>query len=46
MLELIIANHESHDWLTRNLITKTSHQVVVKLMYYFKSRFKLLEPDV
>ena len=44
LLESIITNRANVDWLTRNLITLTSHQVVVKLMDYFKSEFKLLEP--
>ena len=40
----MVANLDHKDWLTRNLITNTSYQVVHKLMDYFKSDFKLLEP--
>ena len=44
LFELMISNYDDSEWLTRNLITNSSYQVIYKLMDYFKSNLKLLEP--
>ena len=40
----MISKYENYEWMTRNLITNTSYQVINRLMNYFKSDYKLLEP--
>ena len=44
LFELIVRNFDNYHWMTRKLITNTSYQVIYKLMDYFKSSFKILEP--
>ena len=44
MFQMIVVNAGDIHWLTENLPTKFYYGIIKKIMEYFNTKFKLLEP--